>query len=491
MKVIMVMYDTLRRDFLPGYGKLCMNLPNFRRLADHSAVFECSYAASLPCMPARRDIQTGRAGFLHRSWGPLEPYDDSMPALITAAGIRTHLATDHFHYLQDGGATYHSRYQTWNCFRGQENDPWMPESEERTTEFAPCVMSGGNLQGQMRQMRADGGWQNMANRAARRRGKADYAQSLTFDSGIDFIRKNAERDSFFLQIETFDPHEPFDAPQSLMDPDQADWPPYARVQESAAQIKAMREKYKASVSFCDENLGRVLDIMDQYDLWKDTMLIVNTDHGFFLGEHSWWGKGVMPDYEELVHTPLYIWDPRAKVCGGQRTALVQTIDLAPTILDFLGMAIPDSMTGRPLGRTIADDTPVRKYGILGYFGGPLTVTDGRYLLMKAVTHPENPCYEYTQMPTHLNRLFSVREMQSMTIAPPLSFTKGTSLMKIRPDFVANERKLDRDLLFDLQTDPYQMAPVKNEGISAQLQQALLAMLKEYEAPQELYMRYDF
>ena len=95
------------------------------------------------------------------------------------------------------------------------------------------------------------------------------------------------------------------------------------------------------------------------------------------------------------------------------------------------------------------------------------------------------------MPTHLNRLFSVREMQSMTIAPPLSFTKGTSLMKIRPDFVANERKLDRDLLFDLQTDPYQMAPVKNEGISAQLQQALLAMLKEYEAPQELYVRYDF
>ena len=51
--------------------------------------------------------------------------------------------------------------------------------------------------------------------------------------------------------------------------------------------------------------------MDELDLWKDTMLIVNTDHGFFLSEHGYWGKGGSPNYEELVHTPLFIWDPRS------------------------------------------------------------------------------------------------------------------------------------------------------------------------------------
>ena len=73
----------------------------------------------------------------------------------------------------------------------------------------------------------------------------------------------------------------------------------------------MRTKYEASVRFCDRQLGRVLDLMDELDLWKDTMLIVNTDHGFFLSEHGYWGKGGSPNYEELVHTPLFIWDPRS------------------------------------------------------------------------------------------------------------------------------------------------------------------------------------
>lgn len=69
-------------------------------------------------------------------------------------------------------------------------------------------------------------------------------------------------------------------------------------------------KYRALLSMCDKYLGKVLDMMDKYDMWKDTMLIVNTDHGFMLGEHLWWAKGVMPLYNEMANTPLFIWDPR-------------------------------------------------------------------------------------------------------------------------------------------------------------------------------------
>ncbi|MGC5376703.1 sulfatase-like hydrolase/transferase, partial [Salmonella enterica] len=76
-------------------------------------------------------------------------------------------------------------------------------------------------------------------------------------------------------------------------------------------------------SMCDRNLGRILDLMDEHDLWRDTMLIVGTDHGFLLGEHGWWAKNQMPYYNEVANNPLFIWDPRSGVKGERRQALVQ------------------------------------------------------------------------------------------------------------------------------------------------------------------------
>ena len=122
MKAIMVMFDTLNRHMLPPYGCDWVHAPNFSRLAEHSVRFDRSYVASMPCMPARRELHTGRYNFLHRAWGPLEPFDDSMPELLRENGVHTHLATDHQHYFEDGGGTYHPRYSTWSFARGQEGD---------------------------------------------------------------------------------------------------------------------------------------------------------------------------------------------------------------------------------------------------------------------------------------------------------------------------------------------------------------------------------
>lgn len=68
-------------------------------------------------MPARRELHTGRYNFLHRSWGPMEPFDDSMPEILKDHGVHTHLTTDHYHYFEDGGATYHTRYRSYEAFR--------------------------------------------------------------------------------------------------------------------------------------------------------------------------------------------------------------------------------------------------------------------------------------------------------------------------------------------------------------------------------------
>ena len=81
------------------------------------------------------------------------------------------------------------------------------------------------------------------------------------------------------------------------------------------QVQHCINEYKALETMCDTYLGKVLDMMNQYDMWKDTMLIVNTDHGFILSEHNCWGKVMMPYFNEIAHTPLFIWDPRAGVRG--------------------------------------------------------------------------------------------------------------------------------------------------------------------------------
>ena len=495
MKAIMVMYDSLRRDLLPCYGGT-IELPNFRRLAEKTAVFDNSYVCSLPCMPARRELHTGRPNLLHRSWSPIEPYDDSMPELLKQAGIHTHLVSDHFHYTQDGGATYHERYSTWEMFRGQENDKWKADLSDHGDTFAPSIIGSKRLSGTIRGMRQKGGWQNLANRAETRGDESRYPQTYTFNAGLEFLEANADRDNWFLQIETFDPHEPFDVPDSFnanwFDPDQQsvpDWPPYCPVTESPEFVEKVRRRYYGLMQFCDKSLGRVLDFMDAHDLWKDTMLIVNTDHGFFNGEHDWWGKGPMPDYQELVHTPLFVWDPRSRVSGVHRSALVQTIDLAPTLLEYFGVPVPKDMTGLPLRDAVAGDAPVHDYAVFGYFGSTLTVTDGRYKLMRAVADPFAPLYEYTQMPTHMNKRFTVEEMRTMALAEPFDFTKGTPTMRIVPERVLYADKLKEDLLFDLEADSGETAPIRDAAVTQRLLDALTEIFRTLDAPQEQYVRY--
>ena len=89
MRAIIVMFDSLNRHMLPSYADTVVDAPNFTRLAAKAVTFDNFYAGSLPCMPARRELHTGRYNFLHRSWGPLEPFDDSMPELLKRTIVRT------------------------------------------------------------------------------------------------------------------------------------------------------------------------------------------------------------------------------------------------------------------------------------------------------------------------------------------------------------------------------------------------------------------
>ncbi len=408
MKAIMVMFDSLNRHMLSPYGCDWVHAPNFRRLAERSATFERFYVGSMPCMPARRELHTGRYNFLHRGWGPLEPFDDSSIEMLKQNAVHTHLVSDHYHYWEEGGATYHTRYGSWEISRGQEYDPWKGN--------LTCEI---DTEGRLEQSDTR---QNLVNRLYMQ-DEADTSQAKTYAMGIEFIKTNAAADKWFLQIETFDPHEPFVVPKRYVDlyddeytGGELDHPMYRDVRESAELVRHVRILNAALVSMCDHYLGQVLDLMDSLDLWKDTMLIVTTDHGFLLGEHDCWGKCWCPFYEEISHAPLFVWDPRCGAAGERRTSLAQTIDLGPTLLEYFGLDLTPDMQGRPLRDTVARDAPIRRAGLFGVFGSHVCVTDGRYVYMRAPTGEANkPLYEYTHMPTHMTHTFSPADMRTATM----------------------------------------------------------------------------
>ncbi|MCY4089940.1 MAG: sulfatase [Caldilineaceae bacterium] len=492
MRAVMVMFDTLNRHMLPPYGCDWVHAPNFERLAERTVTFDNCFVGSMPCMPARRELHTGRYNFLHRSWGPLEPFDDSMPELLSENGIYTHLSTDHLHYFEDGGATYHTRYDSWDYHRGQEGDAWIGQVADpvEPPSLNRMRMQPEGLRRNDQKLRQD--WINREHMQCEEK----QPQAKTFAAGLDFLRRNSGQDGWFLQIETFDPHEPFFTHQKYKDlypheydGEHFDWPPYRRVEETPEEVHHARYEYAALLSMCDEYLGKVLDLMDEQAMWDDTMLIVCTDHGYLLGEHDWWAKNFPPFYNEIAHTPLFVWDPRSRVMGVRRAQLTQMIDLPATLLDLFEVTRPPDMQGIALGNVVADDAPTREAVLFGVHGGHVNVTDGRYVYMRGPVDPlqNEPLFEYTLMPNHMRQRFTAAELQDIELAEPFSFTKGCRTVK------TTSRKTDNPpprytLLFDLEADPGQESPIENVAQEARLAARMAELMRANDAPADQFER---
>lgn len=495
MRVILCLFDSLNRHALGAYGGTQVPTPNFDRLAARSTTFDNHWVGSLPCMPARRDFQTGRLSFLHRSWGPLEPFDPCLGDTLKAADVYSHLITDHYHYFEEGGANYHTKYHSWEFVRGQEGDPWKGEAVPPLDRFRQAFHPA-----QFSEKMGSYPLHYMVNRQ-HIRDEANFCMAHTFDLAKDFLTSNRAADRWFLQIETFDPHEPFHAPERLRkahdrgwDGPVRDWPPYDRVTENAAEAAELRANYAASLAFCDEQLGRLLDLMDEQGMWDDTMLIVSTDHGYLLGEHDWWAKNRMPVWNEIGHIPLFVHHP-AHPGGERRAALTQMIDLMPTVLDCFGLDAPDGVTGRSMLPLLADpDATHRAAAIFGYFGGAVNVTDGRHSYFR---YPGNladtDLFQYTLMPAHLSKPFTRAEFEGAELVHDLPFARGWPVLKLRvsadsPWYGLHGPAAFADtqtVLHDIADDPGQARPIDDDSAERRMLHLLCQALAEHGAPPEL------
>lgn len=497
MKAVFILLDSLNRNALKSYSENSNIItPNFKRFEERCVTFDNHYVGSLPCIPARRDLHTGRINFLHRSWGPLEPFDDSFPEILKTNKVYSHIVTDHHHYFADGGATYHQRYSSWELVRGQAIDKWKAEVTPNTEFFRSAYH-------EVQQHRKN----YMINRQYMINEK-DYCTPQVFSAAEEFLNKNKDEDGWLLQIECFDPHEPFHAPERFRqlyptnyEGPILDWPIYDRVKETADEISEIRANYAALVTMVDEYFGRLLDYFDKYNLWEDTAIIVTTDHGFLLGEHDWWAKLRMPVYNEIAHIPLMVYHPDfLSQSGSRRSALTQTIDIMPTILDMFNLVPPKDVNGKSLLQLLNCDNKIRDSLIFGYFGASCNVTDGEHTYF---CYPEkmtaDGLFEYTLMPTRMTSRFSIEELAGATLSNPFSFSKGLKLLKVSPRVSSNGELIDvqgmsfedtKSQLFNVLKDPKQEHPVKDQFIVNYLLHQMYKHLKQSDAPDEIFTRFN-
>ncbi|TCS59733.1 arylsulfatase A-like enzyme [Primorskyibacter sedentarius] len=502
MKTVLVLFDSLNRRAISPYGGNAVPTPNFDRLAERSARFDGHHVGSMPCMPARRDLMTGRMSFLHRSWGPIEPFDVTFPEVLSREnGVYSHFVTDHFHYWEDGGATYHSRYDSHEFFRGQEGDRWKgvvaPDWPGIEKRFEPAQVSR-----EPRSYKRH----NVVNRDYLD-DEAAHPSFQTFAAGLEFIDRNKAADDWFLQIETFAPHEPFFAPKRFRDIAGAredgpalDWPEYGHSERPLEEREELRASYHAAVAMCDELLGQVLDTFDRDNLWEDTALIVTTDHGFLLGEHDLWAKNRMTLYQEIAQIPLFIHDPAHPAADGTRIAgLSQTPDLAATILDLFDGPRPAEMASPSLRPMLAGQGSPHDALIYGYFGGAVNLTDGRYSYHR---YPADlagqEIYQYTLMPTHIFDFFHPEELTQLQLASPTAFSRDMPVLRVPVSAKSAMYKTygpgclieDDTRLYDLARDPGQAERLDDPALEARLAARMADLMRGLDAPAEAFARLD-
>lgn len=350
MNVILVISDTLRRDHLGCYGNDWIKTPNIDAFASGAVVFDRAYTASFPTVPNRTDVMTGRYTFTYRDWSPLGAEPDILSEVLGEAGVLTMMIADTPHILQHG-YNFSRGFAGFEWIRGQENDHWKTSPAE--VSF-PC---------DKRKLRApETSVVQYLRNVSKREREEDYFVARTMRAAADWLAENADGRPFFLYVDTFDPHEPWDPPRhyvDMYDPgyrgEEVIYPRYAPCDFlSEEELRHVRALYAGEVSLVDRWFGHLLEAVDALGLADDTAIILTTDHGFYHGEHGMIGKsliteayqGAVPLYEEVCHIPLIVRIPGVE--PRRHGAMAQPPDLAPTVMELLGAEVPERVQGKSL-----------------------------------------------------------------------------------------------------------------------------------------------
>jgi arylsulfatase A-like enzyme len=411
MNVILVILDSLRKDHVGAYGNDRIRTPNLDALAKESLRFTRAYPESLPTLPARRAIHTGLRTWPFRNWDPPEG-ETFMPAgwqhipeeqttlseILVGEGFNTVLLSDTQHLFK-ASMNFQRGFRVYDWIRGQERDRYRPTLKVSDEEVEKLVVPG-NSRSMVDKVR-----QYLAN-TANRETEEDWFAPQVFTMASEFVRAADKGQPFFLVVDCFDPHEPWDPPQeyvSLYDEGYNGPEPIVPEYSDAGwigerELERMRALYAAEVTMTDRWLGNFLDELGSSGFAQDTLLVVLSDHGVALGEHNATGKPFRALWPELTDIPFFIRHPVGVGAGQTSDHYASTHDVAPTVLGFLGITPQNSMDGQDLSVLFGGAEPEpREHFTLGYDEYVWT-RDDRYVMVSRNDGSQARLYDLTTDP---------------------------------------------------------------------------------------------
>ncbi len=445
MNVIWIVADTFRQDHVGAYGKRPIRTPSLDNLAAKSVRFNRHYAAGFPTMPTRADHATGRWTMSFMGWEPLPDDMDTAAVLLSTAGAHTAAMVDTPFYLR-GGMNYDRGFQTFVAFPGQVG---LQESFDVRDAW---------------------------------RFEADRNVARTVTGAMQWLQQHYKED-FFLYVDTWDPHEPWDAPSYYTELYMPHYdgevvpPVYGHWQDTRwfteGKVAKAHATYCGEVTMVDAWVGRLLRQVEDMGLMENTAVIFTSDHGFYFGEHDGlFGKmtvatlddglvpsrtdpragwGFSPLYEEVALIPLIIYVPGIE--PGVYDGLTSAIDVMPTVLEIKDHEIPGWVDGKSLLPKVRDQAaPGREF----------TVTTMPF------ANPGDPVHAVDNIRRNLYN------------APVTTITTGDWSLLYSVDAGASE-------LYQMSNDPGQLKNVigDNEAVAKGLHEHLMSFMRDTRLPDHL------
>lgn len=401
--VLVICVDDLRPE-LNCYGVSYVKSPNMDRLAKSGMLFQHHYVQAPTCGASRHTFLTGRYGganngalFQRASKLKANPksVSPSMPAWFRQHGYTTVSIGKVSHHPGGRGG------KDWN----DDSQPEMPNSWDR--HLLPA--------GSWKHPR---GWMHgLANGEIRvKAGEMDvlqavkgpdsiYPDGVTIPEALRQMEKlTQDKKPFFLAVGILRPHLPFGAPAKYLEPYlKADLPPIPHPKKPSGKTTwhgsgefmkynrwkrdpradaefalKVRRHYAACVSYADAQVGRVLVKLKETGADKNTIVVLWGDHGWHLGEHAVWGKHTL--FEESLRSPLIVSYPDMKQAGKSTQAMVESLDVFPTLCDLAGLPMPRFVDGASL-RPILEKPDSPGHPAIAYKGGAKTIRSKTHRLI--------------------------------------------------------------------------------------------------------------
>jgi len=269
------------------------------------------------------------------------------------------------YHMMKPGKNFHRGFDQWFWIRGQEADPYVLADPAKVRPLMKRL--GRDI--------PENSWliRHLVLRE-QWRDETDTCVSQTMRAAADWVRSYSLEKPFYLHVETFDPHEPWDPPEEYArryDPEYGDSmvgvaAPHRTDMLTDKQFREVRAAYAGEVTLVDRWVGELLAALRETGRLDETLVVFTSDHGCMMGEQGQVHKGRDRLRNQVTRIPLIIRHPRGEAAGVRVSGFCQHQDIMPTILDLVGEPIPERVLGRSLWPQVQDKESSPDFVVSGF-----------------------------------------------------------------------------------------------------------------------------